>query len=89
MNFYLFFEVKKGGGGALVHVYVLEHIVSALELQSPVTRGEWLFAMGELISHLHSRVRESLIMYLIALYNPAFELESIYSIYLIVCVIFF
>ena len=28
MNFYLFFEVKKGGGGALVHVYVLEHIVS-------------------------------------------------------------
>ena len=29
MNFYLFIEVKKGGGGgALVHVYVLEHIVS-------------------------------------------------------------
>ena len=27
MNFYLFIEVKKGGG-ALVHVYVLEHIVS-------------------------------------------------------------
>ena len=26
MNFYLFIEVKKGG--ALVHVYVLEHIVS-------------------------------------------------------------
>ena len=26
MNFYLFIEVKKGGGGvALVHVYVLEH----------------------------------------------------------------
>ena len=28
MNFYLFIEVKRGGGGALVHVYVLEHIVS-------------------------------------------------------------
>ena len=28
MNFYLFIEVKKGGGGVLVHVYVLEHIVS-------------------------------------------------------------
>ena len=30
MNFYLFIEVKKRGGGgvALVHVYVLEHIVS-------------------------------------------------------------
>ena len=28
MNFYLFIEVKKGGGGALVYVYVLEHIVS-------------------------------------------------------------
>ena len=27
MNFYLFIEVKKGGG-ALVHVYVFEHIVS-------------------------------------------------------------
>ena len=27
MNFYLFIEVKRGGG-ALVHVYVLEHIVS-------------------------------------------------------------
>ena len=27
MNFYLFIEVKKGGG-ALVHVYLLEHIVS-------------------------------------------------------------
>ena len=24
MNFYLFIEVKRGGGGALVHVYVLE-----------------------------------------------------------------
>ena len=28
MNFYLFIEVKKGGGDALVHVYELEHIVS-------------------------------------------------------------
>ena len=28
MNFYLFIEVKKRGGGALVHVYVFEHIVS-------------------------------------------------------------
>ena len=28
MNFYLFIEGNKGGGGALVHVYVLEHIVS-------------------------------------------------------------
>ena len=28
MNFCLFIEVKKRGGGALVHVYVLEHIVS-------------------------------------------------------------
>ena len=29
MNFYLFIKVKKrGGGGALVHVYVWEHIVS-------------------------------------------------------------
>ena len=29
MNFYLFFEVKKrGGGAALVHVYVLEHIAT-------------------------------------------------------------
>ena len=28
MNFHLFIEVKKRGGGALVHVYVLEHIVS-------------------------------------------------------------
>ena len=28
MNFYLLIVVKKGGGGALVHVYVLEHIVS-------------------------------------------------------------
>ena len=28
MNFYLFIEVKKGGGVALVHVYLLEHIVS-------------------------------------------------------------
>ena len=28
MNFYLFIEVKRGGGGALVHVYVLKHIVS-------------------------------------------------------------
>ena len=27
MNFYLFIEVKRGGG-ALVHVYVLEYIVS-------------------------------------------------------------
>ena len=27
MNFYLFIELKKGGG-ALVHVYVFEHIVS-------------------------------------------------------------
>ena len=27
MNYYLFIKVK-GGGGALVHVYVLEHIVS-------------------------------------------------------------
>ena len=27
MNFYLFIQVKRGGG-ALVHVYVLEHIVS-------------------------------------------------------------
>ena len=30
MNFYLFIEVKKVGG-ALVHVYVLEHIVSLFE----------------------------------------------------------
>ena len=30
MNFYLFIKVKKkgGGGSALVHVYVWEHIVS-------------------------------------------------------------
>ena len=28
MNFYFFIKVKKGGGGALVHVYVWEHIVS-------------------------------------------------------------
>ena len=29
MNFYLFIEVKGGGGGgALVHVYVLKHIAS-------------------------------------------------------------
>ena len=28
MNFYIFIKVKKGGGGALVHVYVLERIVS-------------------------------------------------------------
>ena len=27
MNFYLFIQVKKGGG-ALVHIYVLEHKVS-------------------------------------------------------------
>ena len=27
MNFYLFIESERGGG-ALVHVYVLEHIVS-------------------------------------------------------------
>ena len=31
MNFYLFIEVKKGGG-ALVHVYVLEHIFSLKDL---------------------------------------------------------
>ena len=35
---------------------------SALELHSPVTRGEWLFALGELIVHVHSPVQESLIM---------------------------
>ena len=28
MYFYLFLNVKKGGGGAPVHVYVLEHRVS-------------------------------------------------------------
>ena len=28
MNFYIFIKVKKEGGGALVHVYVWEHIVS-------------------------------------------------------------
>ena len=28
MNFYLFIKVKKGGGGAIVHVYVWEHKVS-------------------------------------------------------------
>ena len=28
MNFNLFIEVKKGGGGTLVHVYVWEHKVS-------------------------------------------------------------
>ena len=28
MNFYLFIKVKRGGGGALVHIYVWEHIVS-------------------------------------------------------------
>ena len=28
MNFYLFIEVKKGGGGTSACVYVLEHIVS-------------------------------------------------------------
>ena len=28
MNFYVFIYVKKGGGGALMHVYVWEHIVS-------------------------------------------------------------
>ena len=28
MNFYLIIEVKKGGGGAQVHVYVLEHTSS-------------------------------------------------------------
>ena len=33
MIFYLFIEVKKGGGGTVVHVYVLEHIVS-LQLQN-------------------------------------------------------
>ena len=38
MNFYLFIEVKKGGGVALVHVYVLEHIVS---LNYKIAR--WIF----------------------------------------------
>ena len=70
------------------HLTPLLYTTSALELHSPVTRGEWLFAQGELINHVHSPVRESLIMYLFAFYNTAFELESVYSIYLILCVIF-
>ena len=28
MNFFIYWSEKRGGGGALVHVYVLEHIVS-------------------------------------------------------------
>ena len=32
---------------------------SALELHSPVTRGEQLPVLGELISHGHSPLRES------------------------------
>ena len=28
MNFYLFIKVEKKGGGASLHVYVWEHIVS-------------------------------------------------------------